>query len=128
MTSHCISLPEKAGPTTTATSSYDASPATFSPESPSPTSVPSRLTTYPEIGSNVQTLLASYQQTGTNDSVVTILEIFAKNLPYGGTQNISGGILTYNPSDELRKLLNHLLTAVLTPSEYPLYYIWVSLT
>lgn len=98
-------------------------PATFSPESSSLSSVPTSLTAHEEMESNVRKKLASYQQTGINDPVVTILENFVQYLPRDGTQNISNDILDCDSDEKLRKLANHLLTAVLVPSEYPLLFI-----
>lgn len=98
--------------------------ATLSAENPALSSVPANLTTRELMESNVRTKLASYQ---LMDTIVTILENFVKYLPHDGAQNIVDDILNCDSDEKLRSLANHLLTAVLVPSECLLTIIHVHL-
>lgn len=86
-------------------------------------SLPTTLTAHEELESNIEAKLASYQPTGGTDPTITILKAFVLYLPQDGARNISQDILDCNSNSELRSLANHLLTAVLVPSEYQCPYV-----
>ncbi|KAL0640252.1 hypothetical protein Q9L58_000530 [Maublancomyces gigas] len=89
--------------------------ATLSPETSSLLSIPSSLTTYEQMETDVRAKLGGYELTGARDSTVSILENFVRCLPRDGARNICKDIIGCNCDEELRHLADHLLTAVLVP-------------
>lgn len=68
-------------------------PATLSLESSSLSSIPSSLTTYEQMETDVRAKLAGYELTGVKDSTVIILENFVSYLPRDGARNICEDII-----------------------------------
>ncbi|KAF8464679.1 hypothetical protein BDZ91DRAFT_783580 [Kalaharituber pfeilii] len=93
----------------------DPSRTTSSDEGSPLTSLPSDLTAYEQLVSDVGERIATYKPRDPNDRTVAILEAFSKYLPREGRDNFYEDILGCNAQEELKSLGDHLYTAILLP-------------